>query len=234
MIQFVLTRPRNPKNIGAAARGMANFGFRELAVVAPYSVAWRETRSAVQAGPVVENAKKYKTLKAALSTSHLVVGFSAGSRRNQDDTWMLLEDLPPLVKKALRLGRRISLVFGSEKSGLTNEELGFCHAIVKIPTVPDCPSMNLAQAVAVAAHAIRLHSGTPIQRMKSKQPLSTDNREQLIRRCLLAFSGAKILNGWDLVRTEQRIRKSFIKWNLNKTDAAMMHRLFRWVVQKAG
>ena len=81
MIQFVLHRPRNPKNIGAAARGMANFGFRELAVVAPYAKAWRETRAAVQAGPVVESAKKFKTLKEAVLSSHVVIGTSAGSRR---------------------------------------------------------------------------------------------------------------------------------------------------------
>ena len=68
MIQFVLTRPRNPKNIGAAARGMANFGFRDLAVVAPYSKAWRETRSAVQAGPVVKSAKKFLRWSPILSS----------------------------------------------------------------------------------------------------------------------------------------------------------------------
>jgi len=127
MIQFILNKPRNPKNIGAAARGMANFGFRELAVVAPYSVAWRETRAAVQAGPVVKNAKKFKTLRAAVKSSHLVVGFSTGSRRKQDETWMLLDDLAALVKNARKEGRRVSLVFGSEKSGLTNEDLGFCR-----------------------------------------------------------------------------------------------------------
>jgi TrmH family RNA methyltransferase len=233
MIQFILNKPRNPKNIGAAARGMANFGFRELAVVAPYSVAWRETRSAVQAGPVVKKAKKYKTLQSAVAKSHLVVGTSAGSRRKLDETWVLLDDLPALVHESIKANQNISIVFGSEKYGLSNEDLGHCHVIVKIPTVPDCPSMNLAQAVAVVAHTLRDTTKITKPRAGKAESISTDNREILIRRCMNAFQKAGLLHGWNLSRTEERIRRSFNKWSLTKTDAALMHRIFRWVLQQS-
>lgn len=212
---------------------MANFGFRTLSVVAPYAQAWRETRAAVQAGPVVENAKKFKTLAQAIRSSHLVIGTSAGSRRRLDQTWILLDELPSLVQRAIKKGQQISILFGSEKSGLTNAELGFCQAIVKIPTVPECPSMNLAQAVAVVAYALRQKSRARLVKKGKRESISVDNKERLIRRCLDAFSSAKILKGWDLRSTEETLRKSFNRWALDKTDAAMMHRLFRWVAQNA-
>jgi TrmH family RNA methyltransferase len=231
MVKFILNHPRNPKNIGAAARGMANFGFRDLAVVAPYAKAWRETRAAVQAGPVVENAKKFKTLKEALASSHVVVGTSAGSRRNLDEMWISLPELSAYLKPALKKQQTISVVFGSEKSGLSNEDLGHCHVIVRIPTDPECPSMNLAQAVAVVAYAIRNDFNVkPLKAKKGTPGVTVDNIERLIQEALKAYDKTGLLKRWTPAVAEQRIRKSFNQWKLSATDVAMLHGIFRAVV----
>src|SRR5665213_4548944 len=73
-VDVVLVSPRNPLNIGAAARAMANFGFSRLAVVAPYEEHWREARSAVGAPELLQNAKETESLAEAVSNCTLVVG----------------------------------------------------------------------------------------------------------------------------------------------------------------
>src|SRR5579864_9294135 len=80
--RIVLVRPRNPLNIGAAARAMANFGFHELVVVNPYEPTWQETRSAVGAEDVVHSARAVPQLIDAISDTTLVMGTTSGSRRH--------------------------------------------------------------------------------------------------------------------------------------------------------
>jgi len=234
-VKFILSRTRNPKNIGAAARGMANFGFRDLAVVKPYPVAWREVRAAVQAHEVVENAQKFDSLKEALGSSHVVIGTSAGSRRKSGERWIGLEDLKRLVRDSVKARKSVALIFGSEKTGLTNEDLDFCYYIVRVPTVEECPSMNLAQAVTVLAFALKVEGKRPVvgqKRVLPQAPVSAV--ERLISQGLKAFEAAGLLKGWDLPRSEGRVRRAFSHWNLSAGDVAMLHRLFRWVIQKAG
>jgi len=151
---MVLVRPRNPLNIGAAARALANFGLLEMAVVAPFEPTWEEARSAaVGAEMVIASARAVPTLLDAIGDAVLVVGTTTGSRRN------LGRELVPLPELAAWLCRRkasgrAALLFGSEKTGLANEDMSHCHALVRIPTTLDCPSMNLGQAVAVCAYEL--------------------------------------------------------------------------------
>lgn len=233
---FVLNEPRNPKNIGASARGMANFGFRNLVVVNPYSVAWRETRSAVRASAVVEKAKKYKTLKAALRSSHVVVGTSAGSRRSaQAATWIGLDELRALSKETNQKRRSLAIVFGSERSGLSNDDLNHCHYVLKIPTVPECPSMNLSQAVAVVACVLGTNSpAAKIPTDVAASELTVDHMERLVDRALVAFTRAKLLKGWNAQRSRQRLREALYRWKLTKVDTAILHGLFAWVINVPG
>ena len=158
--RIVLVRPRNPLNIGAAARAMANFGFADLAVVQPYAPVWQETRSAIGAEQIVQSARAVDDLRQALADRTLVVGTTAGSRRNLDRELISLADFPAWLGKRPRL-KRAALLFGSEKTGLSNEHLSYCHALVRIPTTPACPSMNLGQAVAVCCYELARAGAAP-------------------------------------------------------------------------
>src|SRR5512147_2579499 len=80
-LRVVLVAPRNPLNIGAAARAMSNFGFSELRLVKPYDVAFREARSAVRAGHVLAGAREFRTVAEAVADCSLVVGTTAAGRR---------------------------------------------------------------------------------------------------------------------------------------------------------
>ncbi len=151
-IGIVLVAPRNPLNIGAAARAMANFGFQHLSVVAPFNPHWREARSAVGAPDLLARAVETETLAQAVADRTLVVGTGTLTYRKAEQRVVPLPELAPLVADELARGGRIALVFGPEKHGLTREDLSYCHLLVEIPTDARQPSMNLGQAVAVCLY----------------------------------------------------------------------------------
>jgi tRNA/rRNA methyltransferase len=132
---------------------MANFGFQDLVVVAPYDPVWQETRSAVGAEEIIRSAQAVSNLVEAIGDATLVVGTTAGSRRNLDRDLIPLPDFPAWLRRRKARGRA-AILFGSEKTGLSNEHLSHCHALVRIPTIVGCPSMNLGQAVAVCAYEL--------------------------------------------------------------------------------
>jgi tRNA/rRNA methyltransferase len=153
-IEVVLVSPRNPLNIGAAARAMANFGFASLTVVAPYEAHWREAKSAVGASDLLESAKRVERLADAVADCTLVVGTGSLEHRKPEQPVIPLPELAPRVREEIARGNRVALVFGSEKRGLTQEDLAHCHLLAVIPTDPQQPSMNLGQAVAVCLYEI--------------------------------------------------------------------------------
>jgi tRNA/rRNA methyltransferase len=158
---IVLVSPRNPLNIGAAARAMANFGFSRLAVVAPYAPHWREARSAVGAPRLLESAAETATLAEAVARCTLVVGTGTLTYRKPEQKAISLPHLAPILNEEIERGGQIALVFGPEKHGLTREDLSLCHLIVEIPTDPRQPSMNLGQAVAVCLYELASRAFPP-------------------------------------------------------------------------
>lgn len=160
-ILVVLVSPRNPLNIGAAARAMANFGFANLAVVSPYAKHWREARSAVGAPDILKNAVECSTLAEAVAGCTFVAGTGTLTHRQPQQPVALLPALGGVLRAELNRGGRIALVFGPEKRGLTREDLSLCHLLVEIPTVPEQPSMNLGQAVAVCLYELAARAFDP-------------------------------------------------------------------------
>jgi tRNA/rRNA methyltransferase len=95
-------------------------------------------------------------LEEAIGDANLVVGTTVGGRRTLDRDLLPLAELPAWLQTRREGGRfrQAALLFGSEKTGLSNEAMSFCHALVQIPTAPQCPSMNLGQAVAVCCYEL--------------------------------------------------------------------------------
>jgi TrmH family RNA methyltransferase len=151
---IVLVSPRNPLNIGAVARAMANFGFEKLTVVAPYAPHWREARSAVGAPELLRNATECATLAEALAQCSFAAGTGTLEYRKPEQPIVPLPELGQMLAAELERAGRIAMVFGPEKHGLTREDLSSCHVLVEIPTDPRQPSMNLGQAVAVCLYEV--------------------------------------------------------------------------------
>lgn len=127
----------------------------------------------------------------------------------------------------------MAIVFGSERSGLSNEDLSQCHFVLRIPTSKECPSMNLSQAVAVVACAIGGDSNAaPARNMTMVSDITIEHQEKLVDRALAAFTHAKLIQGWQPEHTRQRLREAIYRWKLTKVDTAILHSLFRWVMKK--
>ncbi len=152
-LRVILVAPRNPLNIGAAARAMSNFGFFHLRVVSPYELAFREARSAVGAEPLLAQAEEFKTVAEAVEDCTLVVGTTAVGLRQLQHPVRRLDQAARLLRKHLA-GNHVALLFGSEKRGLSNEDLSHCHWLLRIPTREEHRSMNLGQAVAVCLYEL--------------------------------------------------------------------------------
>lgn len=158
LIEVVLVHPRNPLNIGAAARAMANFGFSRLTVVALYEPHWREARSAIGASELLQNAKSTACLAEAVAGCTLVVGTGTLEHRKPGLSVLSLPEFGPRALAAISATGRVALVFGPEKHGLTRDDLSRCNVLVEIPTDPRQPSMNLGQAVAVCLYELAVRA----------------------------------------------------------------------------
>lgn len=150
----VLVRARNPANIGAVARAMHDFGFGVLRVVNEFPVPFEAAKSAVDASAVMANAASYTTLADAVADCTLVVGTTAVGEREVRHELLALDEAGLRIRSELASpDQRVAILFGSEKTGLSNDELSFCHFLLTIPMYQHeglrHPSMNLGQAVAV-------------------------------------------------------------------------------------
>jgi TrmH family RNA methyltransferase len=153
-LRVVLVAVRNSLNIGAVARAMSNFGAMQLRVVNPYEEAWREAKSAVGATDLLARAEECATVAKAVADCSLVVGTTAvGNREVRQPLWSLPE-AGPVIRERLEKSK-VALLFGSEKWGLSNESLSYCHWLLRIPTREEHRSMNLGQAVAVCLYELR-------------------------------------------------------------------------------
>jgi len=229
-LRVVLVETRNPLNIGAAARAMSNFGFRRLRVVKPYAPAFREARSAVGASSVLARAEKFDAVADALADCSLVVGTSAIRTRHLHHTVRRSEDATRLIRRRLRSGN-VAILFGSEKRGLTNDDLSHCHWLLRIPTSDENISMNLGQAVAVCLYELIRGSKTP--RQPEELPLaSAAETERITAKLLDALHESGFLDLRRVADSEQRIRRLVRRLHLPARDAVIWLGMFRQIVWK--
>ena len=154
-VRVVLVNTSHPGNIGGVARAMKNLGFADLTLVDPEDFPHDIARfRAVSATDILDNARVVPDLKSAIADCGLVIGTSARSRSMP---WPML-DPRQCANRVIgeAPANRVALVFGSEKSGLSNEELTLCNYHVQIPADDAYPSLNLAAATTVILHEVRM------------------------------------------------------------------------------
>ncbi|ADW67369.1 RNA methyltransferase [Granulicella tundricola] len=165
-VVVVLVRARNPSNIGAVARAMHDLGFAHLRIVNDFPVPFAAAKSAVDASSVLAAATEPASVAEAVADCTLVLGTTAVGERALQHPLQTLNQAAATVRQTLRTdpAAKIALLFGSEKTGLSNEELSHCHALLTIPmntlTADHHLSMNLGQAAAVCLYQLALGDET--------------------------------------------------------------------------
>jgi TrmH family RNA methyltransferase len=230
----ILVRTRNPLSIGAAARAMSNFGFLRLGVVNPYPLAFREAHSAVGASALLANAGEYKSVAEAVAGCSLVVGTTAAGRRQLQHPLRRLEDGAKLIRKQLASGR-VALLFGSEKVGLSNEDLSHCHWLMRIPTREEHTSMNLGQAVAVCLYELS-RGRTTRQKAESVNLAAARDLERITSEMLEALKVSGYIKPGADTSIEEKIRRLIRRLHVDVNDAelllGMLHKIL-WKMRSA-
>ena len=229
-LHVVLVATRNPLNIGAAARAMSNFGFPRLRLVRPYEPAFREARSAVGASELLASAAVYESVAEAVADCTLVVGTTAVRHRDLHHPLRRLEVGARLIRKHLA-SSRVALLFGSEKFGLSNEDLSHCHWLVRIPTCEENISMNLGQAVAVCLYEIVRDASAAAQPEKRK-PATAGEVERITGILLEALRASGYLDRRLVNDSEDRIRRLVRRLNLPTGDSEAWLGMLRQIVWK--
>jgi tRNA/rRNA methyltransferase len=222
-LRVVLVAPRNPLNIGAAARAMANFGFTTLRLVNPYELAFREARSAVGAASILAAAEEFGSLAQAVGDCELVAGATAAARRQLQHPLHRLEAGAQLIRNQ---PGPVALVFGSEKFGLSNEDMSHCHWLMRIPTADFNLSMNLGQAVAVCLYELIREPGAQPQPGRRK-PAKASDIEQITRLLLETLTESGYLNPVTAESSEQKIRRLVRRFDIAAEDAPMILGILR-------
>jgi tRNA/rRNA methyltransferase len=230
-LRVVLVSTRNPLNIGAAARAMSNFGIRTLRVVNPFAPSFREAKSAVGGADVLADAEQFKSVADAVADCTLIVGTSAVGKRNLHHPLRRLEDGAKLIRRRLGAGAGVALLFGSEKRGLTNEELSHCHWVMRAPTVEKNISMNLGQAVAVCLYEIIRYAKLP-RTSEKLPPASAAEVERITALLLEALELSGFTNLRRVADSDERIRRVVRRLRLPASDAVIWQGMFRQVVWK--
>lgn len=224
----VLVRPRNPLNIGAAARATSNFGARHLRLVNPYRLAFRDARSAVGAADLLKEAEEFKTVDEAVADCSLVVGTTAvGKRSLQHPPRYLGDEVGRCVRSALCKGR-VAFLFGSEKTGLSNEDFSRCHWLCKIPTHQGNISMNLGQAVAVCLYEIARNPSSESLSEKL-EPATARQTEEITQGLMEALRSSGYVKPGTDAMFEKKTRQLILRFGLEAYDAKLLLGMVRQI-----
>jgi tRNA (cytidine32/uridine32-2'-O)-methyltransferase len=227
LFRFVLVRTSHPGNIGSAARAMRTMGFTRMELVAPHKFPDREA-SAMAAGAddVLEGAGVHQGLIEGLAGSNLAIGLSARRRGVNLPELTPREGVTQALAAAQR-GEQVAFVFGNERTGLENEELARCHAMVRIPSVDDFSSLNLSQAVQVMAYELRvaqLGENIPAPPpLHDELPADAAQMERFYEHLAQTLDDIDFHKGRAPTTIMLRLRKLFQRAQMDERELRMLH-----------
>lgn len=229
-LSVVLISTRNPLNIGAAARAMSNFGVHSLRLVKPYGPSFREARSAVGAAELLMQAAEYQTVAEAVADCHLVIGTTSVGHRDLQSPLHSLEQGAEIMRVQMLSGR-VALLFGSEKVGLSNDDLSHCHALLRIPTRPEHGSMNLGQAVAICLYELA-RDVWPVQPAIPNEAAAGAELELLTALLIETLQISEYVNLRPATLMEEKVRRLIRRLNLTASDAETWMGMLRQILWK--
>ena len=221
-IQIVLVEPHSSDNIGSVCRAMKTMGITKLSIVGEkiYDKA-RINNLSVHAFDIYERSLRYKNLKSAVKHSVLTAGATRRSGKKRKFFSVYPEELADRIRN---IGEgQISIVFGRESSGLTVEELAECDIAVNIPSSPDFPSLNLAQAVQVITYSIYRSDYFG----KGYKPVNSVRMEQVIETVADSLEKINFFKINERGELEQFFSDLFMRSGVSQSESLRIEKTFR-------
>ena len=231
-ISFILHRPQLSENIGACARAIKNFNFKKLVLINPKPIFPNDKILATSVGAknIINQSKKYNTLEEALGKIDIVIATSARFR-NKNIKHINLEGL-----KKIDFKKKIGFLFGSEASGLSNNEISYANYTLQIPTNPDFKSLNLSHSLIIIAQyvasVIKLKN-SPFERSKKVKSASKKEIQSMLTLCI------KNLDEINFFRPKEKrpkmlenLRNIFYKMDLSDKETRILSGVFATLGKK--
>ena len=217
---------------------MSNFGVMRLRVVNPYEAAFREARSAVGASDLLAKAEKFDDLAEALEDCKLVVGTTAAAvKRDLQHRLLRLDEGGRAIKRQMKTGR-VALMFGSERYGLSNEQLSHCHWVMRAPTREEHGSMNLGQAVAVCLYELvrgsKAAAAKTVLSKRGRTAAKSGEIERLTRSLFQILEKSGYVKPGAAADTAENLRRMIRRMKLDGADTTMWLGMLRQVAWKLG
>jgi len=236
-ISFILNKPQLSENIGACARAIKNFNFKKLILINPKPIFPNDKILATSVGAkdIISRSKKYDTLEKAIEKIDIVIATSARFR-NKNIKHINLEDL-----KKIDFKKRIGFLFGSEASGLSNNEISYANYALQIPTNPDFKSLNLSHSLIIIAQYvasfIKLRN-TPFKKSKKVKSASKKEIQSMLSLCIKNLDEINFFRPKEK-RTKmlENLRNIFYKMDLSDKETRILSGVFaslgkkRWLTK---
>ena len=231
-ISFILHKPQLSENIGACARAIKNFSFKKLILINPKPIFPNDKILATSVGAkdIITQSKKYDTLEQALDKIDIVIATSARFR-NKNIQHINLEDL-----KRINFKKKIAFLFGSEASGLSNEEISYANYTLQIPTNPDFKSLNLSHSLIIiaqyVANVIKLKN-IPFKKSKKVKAAGKKEIQSMLNLCI------KNLDEIDFFKPKEKkpkmlenLRNIFYRMDLSDKETRILSSVFASLSKK--
>ena len=231
-ISFILHQPQLSENIGACARSIKNFNFKKLVVINPKPIFPNDKILATSVGAkdVIMNTKVYKSLETALKKVDYVIATSARFR-NKNIKHIKLNDL---IK--IDFNKKVAFLFGSEASGLSNNEISYANFTMQIPTNPEFKSLNLSHSVIIIAHTVaRIIKFKSLNYSKSKK-ISLASKKDVQAMINLCIKKLEEKNFFKQIEKKpimlENLRSIFYKMELSEKETRILSSVFASLAKK--
>ena len=225
-ISFILHKPQLSENIGACARAIKNFNFKKLVLINPKPIFPNDKILATSVGAkdIIKRSEKYNNLEKALSKTDIVIATSARFR-NKNIKHINLEDL-----KKINFKKNIGFLFGSEASGLSNDEISYANYTLQIPTNPDFKSLNLSHSLIIIAQyvasIIRLRN-IPFKKSKKVKSASKKEIQSMLSLCTQNLDEINFFRPKEKRRKMlENLRNIFYKMDLSDKETRILSGVF--------
>jgi len=225
-ISFILHKPQLSENIGACARGMKNFNFQKLVVVDPKPIFPNDKILATSVGAknIINKAKSYENLEKSLKNIDIVIATSARFR-NKNIKHIQLEDL-----KKINLKKKVAFLFGSEASGLSNNEISYANYTLQIPTNPNFKSLNLSHSLIIIAQYVSSIISSKMSSFNKSNKVKTASKKEIVAMANLCI---KNLEEIDFFKSKEKkpimlenLRNIFYRMELSTKETRILSGVF--------
>ena len=225
-ITFILHKPQLSENIGACARGMKNFNFQKLIVINPKPIFPNDKILATSVGAknIIKKAQVFENLESTIKDIDYVIATSARFR-NKNIKHIQLEDL-----KKIDFNKKVAFLFGSEASGLSNNEISYANCTLQIPTNPDFKSLNLSHSLIVIAQYVSNIMKSKISNFNKSKKVKKASKKEILSMTNLCIKNLDEINFFKPKEKKpimlENLRNIFYRMELSSKETRILASVF--------